>query len=185
MFGWISKHKEWIFGGIGTAVVVAVISANPIDGLSSPSNPSTAIPTGERSATATPIPRPLLRQVSIEGHVLSGILPAWVPDPPRGSITFNKDTEIAATGRLTAHLTFRSEDRSKWATTTPVTILDLRQDERFCKITRAEHDVKYWLGFQAHCKESSSCSYNVENNKLWATIGDIDVILAQPGAECP
>lgn len=26
MLTWLSRHKEWLFGGLGTAVVVAILS---------------------------------------------------------------------------------------------------------------------------------------------------------------
>lgn len=138
-----------------------------------------------RTSTPPARPRPRVRRVSIEGAVLGGRMPSWVPDPPRGSITFNKDTEINATGRITARLDFRNADGSKWQSTTPIKIMNLRGNERLCKITRAGHDIKYWLGFQAHCASSNACSYNIERNTLWATIGKVDVVLAPAGVQCP
>ena len=126
------------------------------------------------------------RRVSIKGNVLRIDLPEWAPDPARGSISFNKDDEIAQMRELTAHLTVRDETAAQWQESDPILVLRLLPGERLCSIVPAEHNTRnFYLGFQAHCASSDACSYNIEGKRLWATIGNVEVILAPQGVQCP
>jgi hypothetical protein len=136
--------------------------------------------------THTPTSVPALRTEWIEGRVLSIDLPGWAPSPVRGSVTFNKNSEIASTGTITVQLSVRNESSTQWVESTPVALLTLGQGERLCSISPAEfNSANYYLGFQAHCANQVGCSYNIENNRLWVTIIGVGILIAPQGVQCP
>ena len=139
------------------------------------------------SQTSSVIQTPITQSYSLDGIVLSVDLPSWATNPVRGSISFSKDEEIIETGTLMAFVSIRNEDSSMWVNSDPRLLLQLSPGEKLCSITRADHNSSnYWLGFQAHCNSTDACSYNIEeNSRLWATIGKVEVIVAQNGGECP
>jgi hypothetical protein len=176
----MSKFVWWLLGIVGS-----VIAAMIIWWLTGPGSP---IPQPTQIPIRIPTPTPGLRRVSIKGIILDIDLPDWITDPSnvRGSITFNSNDEIASTGKLTVRLSIRNENGSRWKESVPKPVLELRSGEHLCSIEPAAYNTaSFYLGLKAHCDSSDSCSYNIEGNRLWATIGNVEVVIAPQGVQCP
>lgn len=173
---------KWLVG-----IVVALLAAGGgIVALLNYIDPPRPLPTVPPTPPPTTTSTLSLQRVSIKGTVLSIDLPNWATDPVRGSITFNKDDEIAKTGKMMVYLSVRNEQRTKWIDSEPEVILELHSGEQFCSIVPAEHNTtNFYLGFQAHCASSDACSYNIEGKRLWATIDNAEAVIAPRGVQCP
>jgi hypothetical protein len=185
-----------IIGAMAT-VIVALIGIVPIitktiGETPAPTPASTLTPgltntTGEMlTPTLASTPTPGLMKVPVRGKVLRIDLPDWATDPVRGSITFNRNDEITASGKLMVYLTIRDEQSIRWLNSEPEPVLELHSGEKLCGIVPAEYNsTNYWLGFQAHCASNDACSYNIEGRRLWVTINDIEIIIAPQEVQCP
>ncbi|MEM7116301.1 MAG: hypothetical protein AAF614_27955, partial [Chloroflexota bacterium] len=160
-----------------------------------PTPTQTATPTSSPASTQTPTPTPTpsLRIYQISGNVLGIDLPEWVTNPVRGSVTFNRIDEINETKQLTARLSIRDESGVLWEESEPELILTLNPGEQFCKVVPGEFNkreedgtpLNYWVGFQAHCEPTNTCSYNMEGQRLWVTVHNVEILIAPVGADCP
>jgi hypothetical protein len=175
----MSKLVGWLLGIVGTVITGVLIWWLT----NSPTSPI---------VTPAPLPPPIptptlgLRRFPLKGMVLGIDLPSFVTNPVRGSITFNRNDEIASTGKLTVRLSIRNETGSQWKESDPELVLELHPGEQLCSIEPAAYNTaNFWLGLEAHCASSDACSYNIDNNRLWATIGNVEVVIAPPGGQCP
>lgn len=149
---------------------------------SSPVPPTTA----PQSPPTIPPTVPTVERISIKGKILNIDLPNFATNPVRGSITFNNNSEIASTRRLMVYLSVRDQSGTQWKNSDPQLLLTLQPGEQFCDIYPAEYNTaNFYLGFQSHCGVSDACSYNVEGNRLWVTIGNVEVVIAPQGVACP
>jgi len=139
-------------------------------------------------------------EISLERKVFAIEMPNFVNrTTPRGSIVFTPTDEMNRSGVISASLNVRSDGGDTWEHGRLHELAQLPHDKRLCEIQGAslnEDAGRYYFGLQAHCVQKvagssghlqAPCSFNIEGDTMWATLGPGDQVvarLAEQGTSC-